>query len=122
MGAYADNADACVKGWVNLGSADADANTVSIAAVGSDGYDRVYTLAVNEATRFGGFLKLYRALPDGTGQVSTSTVVPSKCFSIQWCCWAWGIAASSACAWRWRAALVQQLSAPWCPGKAGDAG
>ena len=39
MGAYADNADACVKGWVNLGSVDPDANTVSVAAVGSDGYD-----------------------------------------------------------------------------------
>ena len=70
IGSLADNLDACVKSWVDLSGVDPDANTVSIAAVGSDGYDRVYTLAVNEATRFGGFMKLYRALPDGSGQVS----------------------------------------------------
>ena len=86
MGAYADNADACVKGWVDLGSVDPDANTVSVAAVGSDGYDRVYTLAVNEATRFAGFLKLYRALPDGTGQVGILLVVPLKSSSIELRC------------------------------------
>jgi hypothetical protein len=70
VGSFADNADACVKSWVDLTGTDPDANTVSIAAVGSDGYDRVYTLAVNEATRWHGYLKLYRALPDGSGQVS----------------------------------------------------
>jgi hypothetical protein len=70
VGDISDNLDACVKGWTNLGDLDVDANTVSIAAVGSDGYDRVYTLAVNEAVRFAGYLKIYRAAPDGTGQVS----------------------------------------------------
>lgn len=69
MGSIDDTSDACVKSWVNLADVDGGASSASIAAVGSDGYDRVYTLAVNEAVRFAGKLKLYRALPDGTGQV-----------------------------------------------------
>ncbi len=59
MGSVNDTADACVKSWIDLGAIDAGANIVSIAAIGADGFDNVYTLAVNEQTRFSGFLKVY---------------------------------------------------------------
>lgn len=49
---------------------DYAANLVSIACIAADGFDRVYTVSVNEITRFGGFIKIYRASLDGS-QVPT---------------------------------------------------
>ncbi len=57
-----DATDKCIKGWASLGD-----NTTSIAAIGADGADNVYTLAVNEQTRFAGFLNIYVTPPGGHG-------------------------------------------------------
>jgi len=61
-----DATDKCIKGWASLGD-----NTTSIAAIGADGADNVYTLAVNEQTRFAGFLNIYVTPPAGTAPVRT---------------------------------------------------
>jgi hypothetical protein len=51
---------------VDLSQVDYAANLVSIACIAADGFDRVYTVSVNEMTRFGGFIKIYRASLDGS--------------------------------------------------------
>ena len=76
IGSIADNLDTCVKEWVNLNNTDPRANQVSIAAVGTDGLDRVYTVAVNEVTRFAGFMSIYRTNTDGTQVGSSLGVAP----------------------------------------------
>jgi hypothetical protein len=55
---------------VDLSQVDYAANMASIACIAADGFDRVYTVSVNEDTRFAGFIKIYRASLDGS-QVHT---------------------------------------------------
>ncbi len=64
-----DATDKCIKGWASLGD-----NTTSIAAIGADGADNVYTLAVNEQTRFAGFLNIYVTPPAGTAPVRAGSI------------------------------------------------
>jgi hypothetical protein len=56
----------CARCQVDLSQVDWAANLVSIACIAADGFDRVYTVSVNEDTRFGGFIKIYRASLDGS--------------------------------------------------------
>lgn len=64
VGSLKDSSDACIKAWVDFSQVDAAANTVSIASIGADGFDRVYTLSLNEQVRFGAYLKIYRTNTD----------------------------------------------------------
>lgn len=54
------------------------ANLVSIACIAADGFDRVYTVSVNEIMRFSGFIKIYRASLDGS-QVSAVQQASCTC-------------------------------------------
>ena len=50
---------------------DSTANQVSIAAVAADGADNTYAVAVNEATRFGGFVRIYSLAAGVDGAATT---------------------------------------------------
>ena len=66
---------------VDLSQVDYAANLVSIACIAADGFDRVYTVSVNEMTRFGGFIKIYRASLDGSQVPAVQQGVCSCCRS-----------------------------------------
>ena len=53
---------------------DSTADQVSISAVAVDGADNAYAVAVNETTRFAGFLRIY-SIPSGTDGGDAATTI-----------------------------------------------
>ena len=71
---------------VDLSQVDWAANLVSIACIAADGFDRVYTVSVNEITRFGGFIKIYRASLDGSQVPAVPEVFADAADRLRPCC------------------------------------